>query len=385
MASLVCPDLFDRHHRLWVLGTCCKESATSAKMPGMHVPDGFLDVPTSIATGVVAAGALGISLRRANREIHESGPALAGLIAAFIFAVQMVNFPVGAGTSGHLLGGALAAALVGPWTGVLCMAVVLLVQGLLFADGGLTALGTNILDMGLATVFVGFVLTVALLRVLPQRKGSVGPAVGIAAFLSVPAAAVVFTALYAVGGAVSVPLNQLATAMIGWHLLIGIGEGLISVAVVGAVMASRPDLIYVARHLRPDLMLVDIDGTPTTTVAPDQPTAVKASRGPFGLALLTTLVAAAAVSFFASAHPDGLEFVGEKLGIAEYARESAVAGGPLADYGIHGITNSAVSGGLAGVIGVLVTLALFFGAATLVRRRRDATTHEAEQPSRVDA
>src|SRR3982751_2368753 len=114
----------------------------------MHVPDGFLDAPTSIGTGVVAAAAIGVALRGARRELDDRTAPLAGLVAAFVFATQMVNFPVGAGTSGHLLGGALAAALVGPWTGVLVITVVLFVQALLFADGGLTALGTNITLMG---------------------------------------------------------------------------------------------------------------------------------------------------------------------------------------------------------------------------------------------
>ncbi len=119
----------------------------------MHVPDGFLDAPTSVATGVGRRGGGGRSaLRGARRELDDRTAPLAGLVATFVFATQMLNFPVGAGTSGHLLGGALAAVLVGPWTGVLCMSVVLLVQSLLFADGGITALGTNITLMGIVTV-----------------------------------------------------------------------------------------------------------------------------------------------------------------------------------------------------------------------------------------
>jgi cobalt/nickel transport system permease protein len=352
----------------------------------MHVPDGFLDVPTSIATGAVAIGAVGLSLQRANREIRESGPALAGLTAAFIFAVQMVNFPIGAGTSGHLLGGALAAALVGPWTGVLCMTVVLLVQGLLFADGGLTALGTNVTVMGLTTVLVGFVLISVLLRVLPKRTAVVAPAVGVAAFVSVPVAALVFTLLYAVGGAVTIPLGTLATAMVGWHVLIDIGEGLITAAVVGAVVATRPDLVYVARHLRPELVLVDADGNPTQTVSAHQPVPAGAGRRPLAVGLLTTLVVAGVVSFFASAHPDGLEFVGEQLGIASHAKESAVAGSPLADYGVSGLGNSALAGGIAGVIGVCVVLAALYVVAAFVRRRAAGSAPRGQQARpRVDA
>src|ERR687890_495401 len=121
----------------------------------MHVPDGFLDAPTSIATGAVAVAAVGVALRGARRELEDRTAPLAGLVATFVFAAQMLNFPVGAGTSGHLMGGALAAVLVGPWTGVLCVSVVLLVQSLLFADGGITALGTNIVLMAITTVVVG--------------------------------------------------------------------------------------------------------------------------------------------------------------------------------------------------------------------------------------
>jgi len=135
----------------------------------VHVPDGFLDVPTSIATGAAATAAVGISLQKARDELDERTAPLAGLTAAFVFAAQMLNFPVGVGTSGHLVGGALAAVLVGPWTGMLCLSVVLMVQGLLFADGGLTALGTNITLMGVVTVVVGWAVTRGVLAILPRR------------------------------------------------------------------------------------------------------------------------------------------------------------------------------------------------------------------------
>src|ERR687889_258084 len=166
----------------------------------MHVPDGFLDAPTSIATGAVAVAAVGVALRGARRELDDRTAPLAGLVATFVFATQMLNFPVGAGTSGHLLGGALAAVLVGPFTGLLCMSVVLLVQCLLFADGGITALGTNIDLMGLVTVAVGWVVFRTLQAALPKRPGLVAPAAALGALLSVPAAALAFTGLYAVGG-----------------------------------------------------------------------------------------------------------------------------------------------------------------------------------------
>ncbi len=230
----------------------------------MHVPDGFLDAPTSVATAVVAAGGVALALRGARRELDELTTPLAGLVAAFVFAAQMLNFPVGAGTSGHLLGGALAAALVGPWTGVLCLATVLLVQAFLFADGGITALGTNVTLMGLVGVGVGWLVLRGLQKVLPKRTSLVAPLSAVAAFVSVPVAALVFTGLYAVGGAAPVPLDALVATMLGWHVLIGIGEALITGFVVASVIAVRPDLVYAARptlaarelELRPGLGVV---------------------------------------------------------------------------------------------------------------------------------
>lgn len=338
----------------------------------MHVPDGFFDAPTSIATGLIAAGLVGVSLRRANREISEAGPALAGLTAAFVFAVQMVNFPVGAGTSGHLLGGALAAALVGPWSAVLVMSTVLLVQGLLFADGGLTALGTNITLMGMITVLVGYAVTRGLLTVLPKRVGSVVPAATVGALISVPASALAFTGLYAIGGAVSIDLGKLATAMVGWHLLIGIGEAVITAAVLSAVVATRPDLVYAARHLQAELVLIDADGN-SSTVAPDRQIAAKpAGRRSLGVGVAVSLLIAGGISLFASAHPDGLEFVGGELGFGDSAKDSAVGGSPLADYGVSGIANSQVSGALAGIVGVLVTIVVGLAIAKLAAARSGA-------------
>jgi cobalt/nickel transport system permease protein len=215
----------------------------------MHVPDGFLDAPTSVATGAVAVVAVGVALRGARRELDDKAAPLAGLVATFVFATQMLNFPVGAGTSGHLLGGALAAVLVGPFTGLLCMSVVFLVQALLFADGGITALGTNIDLMGLVTVVVGYGVFRLLQAVLPKRVGLVAPAAAVGALVSVPVAALCFVGLYAVGGQADIPLGALATAMVGWHLLIGVGEALITGLAVGSIVAVRPDLVHGARRV----------------------------------------------------------------------------------------------------------------------------------------
>jgi cobalt/nickel transport system permease protein len=215
----------------------------------MHVPDGFLDAPTSLATGVVAAVGVAVALRGARRELDDRTAPLAGLVATFVFATQMLNFPVAAGTSGHLLGGALAAVLVGPATGLLCMSVVFLVQSLLFADGGVTALGTNILLMGMVTVGVGWLVFRLVQAVLPKRVSMVAPAAAAAALVSVPASALVFVALYEVGGAVDIPLGDLMAAMVGVHTLIGIGEAVITFLAVASITAVRPDLVHGARRV----------------------------------------------------------------------------------------------------------------------------------------
>jgi cobalt/nickel transport system permease protein len=215
----------------------------------VHVPDGFLDAPTSVATGVVAAVGIGIALRGARRELDDRTAPLAGLVATFVFATQMLNFPVASGTSGHLLGGALAAVLVGPSTGLLCMAVVFTVQCLLFADGGITALGTNICLMGIVTVVVGWAVFRGAQAVLPKKVSMVAPAAAAAALVSVPVASMVFVALYAAGGTVDIPLGQLTTAMVGVHTLIGIGEAAITFLAVGSIVAVRPDLVYGARRV----------------------------------------------------------------------------------------------------------------------------------------
>lgn len=215
----------------------------------MHVPDGFFNAPTSVATGAVAVGVVAVALRKARNELDERTAPMAGLVAAFIFATQMLNFPVGAGTSGHLLGGALAAVLVGPWTAILCMSTVLLVQSLLFADGGVTALGTNICLMGLVTVGVGWGVFKLGRKVLADTNGGVVAAAFCAALISVPSAALAFVGLFELGGTADVSLSALMAAMVGWHVLIGVGEAIITALTVGAVLGVRPDLVYGARDL----------------------------------------------------------------------------------------------------------------------------------------
>jgi cobalt/nickel transport system permease protein len=229
----------------------------------VHVPDGFLDAPTSVLTGVVATAGVAVALRGARRELDDRTAPMAGLVAAFVFAAQMINFPVGAGTSGHLLGGALAAVLVGPFTAALCLAVVLLVQALLFADGGITALGTNVTLFSVVAVGAGWLVFRGLQAVLPKRLTLVPVLAGVAAFVSVPVTAAAFVLLFALGGQAPVPLDSVLTAMLGWHVLIGLGEAMITALVVSSVVAARPDLVRGARPLLARRTL-EIRGAATT-------------------------------------------------------------------------------------------------------------------------
>lgn len=215
----------------------------------MHMSDGIINLPASLLFGVVAVIGVGVCASRARTELNEKTVPMAGLVAAFVFAVQMVNFPILPGVSGHLLGGALAAILVGPFTGALCVSIVLVVQALLFADGGLSALGANITNMALIGVTVGYSVAV-MLRALVLRQSTL-TGLGVVAFLSALCGTVCasagFILEYAIGGAAQTSLGAVAAYMLGTHLLIGIGEGLITAVTVVAVARVRPDLVYLLR------------------------------------------------------------------------------------------------------------------------------------------
>jgi cobalt/nickel transport system permease protein len=210
----------------------------------MHIPDGFIDIPTSAAFGTLALAGTAIALKKAKTEVDDRTAPMAGLTAVFIFAVQMLNFPVAAGTSGHLLGGALAMVLVGPYAASLAITVVLGVQALLFADGGLTALGLNIFNLSVIAVLVSFFVFKLMVKLLPKIKSAIALAAGIAAFVSVPISASAFTLQYAIGGNGTAPVETVFIAMFSTHLLIGIGEAVITMLTVSAILASRSDLVY---------------------------------------------------------------------------------------------------------------------------------------------
>jgi len=214
------------------------------KMWAVHIPDGFIDLPTSAAFAGVSAIAVAGAVKGARRQLSEQSAPLAGLTAVFIFAVQMLNFPVAAGTSGHLIGAALAMVLVGPYAATLALVVVLIIQAFLFADGGLTALGLSIFNMAVISVWVSFALFMLLKKILPKTKSWLVVATFVSALISVPAAAVGFVIQYAIGANATFSVGAVLNAMVGTHILIGIGEAIITALTVSAVLASRSDLVF---------------------------------------------------------------------------------------------------------------------------------------------
>lgn len=231
----------------------------------MHIANGIVNGPVAAVFGAFAILVLAICLARGRQDLDDRLAPMAGLVAAFIFAVQMLNFPIfTAAVSGHLLGGALAALLVGPWVGTLCVAVVLIVQALVFADGGVTALGLNITNMAVLGTTAAYLLIALLLRVLPRTTAGLAVTAFLSAMISVVVASQGFVLEYWLGGSVDLgrSIGTLAGTMAGTHLLIGIGEGLITAVTVVTVAKVRPDLVYALRSLRraPHPQIVPIPG-----------------------------------------------------------------------------------------------------------------------------
>lgn len=340
----------------------------------MHVPDHFLSDPVSATTAVAAGAAVVGAAALARRGGHAPHPALVGSTTAAVFGLQMLNYPVATGTSGHLLGGALAAALLGPAWGVLSVTVVLAVQALVFADGGLTALGTNTLLMAVVGTLVGWAAARGVLalarrgdgRAVDVGRAGAGRAVGasgvapvaaaVGGAAGVVAAAAAFVALYAVGGTVPVATGALAGQMLGVHLLVGIGEAVITGAVVAVVVALRPDVLA--------LTATPGAGTEARTLRRWSGALV-----PAGALAAVAVLSAVVLSPLASAAPDGLEATAERVGFAGAARDHALAGTPLADYG----DASGILVGVAGGVGVVACLVLAASVALAVARRRTPT------------
>ncbi len=227
----------------------------------MHMSDGLVNAPTSVVFGLIAVIGLAICVTRARADLDDRTAPMAGLVTAFVFAVQMINFPILPGASGHLLGGALVAILVGPWVGALCIAIVLVVQALLFADGGLTALGMNIVNMALVGVFVGYGVAFAMRGLARRNQTGLVVTAFVAALANTVVASLAFVVEYAIGGAGGASVGTVFALMLGLHVLIGIGEGIITAATVGAVASVRPDLVYLLRGTSVPLSLRRSGGT----------------------------------------------------------------------------------------------------------------------------
>jgi cobalt/nickel transport system permease protein len=319
------------------------------------MPDGYINLATSAGAAVVAASGVAVSMRSSAKELAEKQVPLAGLTAAYVFAVQMLNFPVAAGTSGHLLGGALAAILLGPALGALVVTVVVAIQAVVFADGGVSALGLNVLNMALVTALVGWLVFRGLMRILPARTSSALVSSMVAAAASVVASSLAFVLEYAFGGQGGVALGTLFAAMTGVHALIGLGEGLITAITLGAVLAVRPDLVK---------------GVADRPLEADRTAPSRTTVGGFVVGgLVTALIFVFVLAPIASSQPDGLEKVAADRGFAAAATDHPV-GGPLADYGVSGVESDRLGTVIAGAIGVVATFVVGLGIAALIRRRR---------------
>lgn len=297
----------------------------------LHIPDGFLSMAIAIICWLVTLAVLAVAVRRAREEFDERLAPLAGVMAAFIFAGQMINFPVAGGTSGHLVGATLAFVVLGPWLGVLAMTAVIVLQAILFQDGGLVVMGANILVMGIVPGMVGY-------GVYQWSKGGRTFVAGLAAWLSVMLAALVTAFLLGFSGTTT--LSLAIPALLGVHALIGIGEALITVAALNFIGRTRPAL------LKAD---APISGTKWAVVG-------------MAIALLVTLFAP-----LASASPDGLEWVAQQQGFIEAAQDAPFQ--LLPDYALPFLGETAVSTILAGVIGVLLVGGIMAVVTRNLRRR----------------
>lgn len=302
----------------------------------MHIPDSFVSVPVAISTGVASAAALTVALKRSQTDLGSRQAPILGLTTAFIFAAQMINFPVAGGTSGHLSGGALAAIILGsPWAGMLCVATVLIIQAVLFADGGITALGANILNLAVIGVWVGWLLTQTLQRLFGGSRARLPLAAGIAAGVSIVVAAIACAIELAISGTAS--LVVLPT-MAGVHVLIGIGEGLITGGVIAYLANARPDLL---------------------------PGEQQQFRG-WLTPIVSIFLVAGVLSLGASAWPDGLEKVAGDLGFLNLAENVRLAvPTPFADYEIQGL--GLVGTSIAGLIGAAFCFIVAFGLGKVVK------------------
>ncbi len=300
----------------------------------MHIPDGFLSVGVSLVLWVVAIAVVGYALKRVNADVGERQVPLMGVLAACIFAGQMLNFSVTGGTSGHLMGAAIATILLGPWAAILVLTCVVGVQALIFQDGGLLALGANIVNMGVIGVAVAYFAHRTLSKLLGRWSGGLFVSGFLSGWLSIFVASLACALQLALSG--SSPANIAVPAMAGIHALIGVGEGLITAGALVFLKVARRDLVETSRPQFVGGKAVWIGG-------------------------LVIAVALAILSPLASAHPDGLEWVAEERGFLDLAREPLYE--IIPDYVLPGISNESLATILAGVIGALIVLAAAAGVA----------------------
>jgi cobalt/nickel transport system permease protein len=303
----------------------------------MHIPDGFLSVPVALVLWALSLGVIAYALRQASKDLGEKQVPLMGVLAAAIFAGQMLNFAVAGGTSGHLLGAALATILLGPWAAVLVMTTVVSVQALIFQDGGLLALGGNLFNMAVIGVFVAHFAYRTVQRFSGGQKWGVFVGGVLAAWSSIFIAALSAALQLAFSG--TSPANIGVPAMGGIHALIGLGEALITLGALAFLYATRRDLLKIDGAQAKSGRLVWVGG-------------------------LAIAVLLAIASPLASSHPDGLEWVAEQQGFLQNAQASAFE--VIPDYVLPGVPNEALATILAGVIGVLVV----FGVALLIAYTR---------------
>ena len=326
----------------------------------LHAPDGFFSLPISAAGYALAAAAVGFAIYRANRSLNERIVPMMGVMAAFIFAAQMLNFPVAGGTSGHLIGGALAAIILGPWAAILVMTAVVGLQALLFQDGGLLVMGVNLLNMSIVSVLAGYGT-----YWVSQRLGGGGftslMAGGFAAaWVSVVASSATTAVALSLSG--TSPLAVALPAILGFHMLIGIGEGLITVFALLFIRQARPQLL----GARPN---AGADAAAVVASADDGGRGRTALRGArLWAAGCVIAIALVMLAPFASGSPDGLERVAEDSGFMSAALSAPYA--IISDYQLPGVQNEAVATALAGVVGVTVVYLLVAGCAYLLHRRR---------------
>ncbi len=298
----------------------------------MHVPDGFMNVTMSAATGVISFGTLWAYIRSAKDLIADKFIALTGMMSALIFVLQMINFPIAAGTSGHLLGGALAVIVLGPRLGLICLSVVVIIQSLLFADGGLSALGVNVLNMAIVTSATSWFIVKYWIKFIGKNKTSIVSVSVLAGILSVVFSSIAFTIQYAIGGTISIPVGTVLLAMVTTHFIIGFGEGIITALIITLLIRVRPDLIYAYERSDENTTKVSF----------------------YGLFIILILLLSL-VTPFASSSPDGLESVAEEFGFTQTDGIVLL----LDDYGISAVNNDFISTVLSALLGVTVLAILF--------------------------